>query len=100
MSVVALNRCILPGTVYAQRRVSEKDAAAELSFTESLVASSVADCRARCSKSDGCAWFTFWQEDGKCSLVDGAVVPAGDAGAIAGPRQCSPVPSEKDRSAP
>lgn len=96
MSVVALNRCILPGTVYAQRRVSEKDAAAELSFTESLVASSVADCRARCSKSDGCAWFTFWQEDGKCSLVDGAVVPAGDAGAIAGPRQCSPVPSEKD----
>ncbi|KAK3245075.1 hypothetical protein CYMTET_45338 [Cymbomonas tetramitiformis] len=50
----------------------------------------VRSCRRRCASVDGCAFFSFWQRDGRCQLsTSSAKLVMDELGGVAGPVYCA-----------
>merc|ERR550534_377668 len=85
----------LPKTRYQLDEPTDKFA--ELPFEEDTLASTAATCQAKCAKVEGCVFFSFWLDTGRCHLLGGSGTTAAPAAfldkeATAGPRACGTAP--------
>ncbi|CAK0904634.1 unnamed protein product [Prorocentrum cordatum] len=55
--------------------------------------SSAANCQARCARSEGCAFFTWWP-DGGCHLLDARIKKEKGLGLFSGPARCPKAPDK------
>lgn len=82
-------QCFMAGTKYEPNLMVEKP-----------YSQNATTCQAKCARTHGCTYFTFFQTTGVCTLQGQVATPAAASGALAGSRVCSALPdaSEPDKA--